>query len=111
MSAKITIVIGDYTYGGNDIISAGQVLSFRQDKLKEDREATMSILSKNLLNAVKELEANEKINPKPQDEPCCQHWVDFAAKTDISKMRVCPLCATPITKERRDKFSKSELPF
>lgn len=113
MGAKITIVIGDYTYGGNDTISVGQMLKFPKSNLEADREKTMSVMTKNLLNAMKELEADEKINPLPKDEPCCQHFGDFADKNDIAKMRVCPLCATPITTERRTKFSKpkAEEPF
>ncbi len=113
MGTKISIVIGDYTYGGNELISVGQVLKFQKSNFDLDREKTMSVITRNLLNAMKELESDEKLNPVPQDEPCCEHFVDFSQKNDINKMKVCPLCATPITKERHAKFDKtgSEVPF
>ena len=104
MSAKIAVVIGDYSNGWGDSIFVQQTLKFSQKNLEADREKTMKVLTSALLTAVKELEADDNINPKPKDEPCCEHFVDFANKNDISKMKMCPLCGSPITKERHSRF-------
>ena len=113
MGAKIAVVIGDYSNGWSEAIFVQQTLKFGQKSLESDREKTMQVLTKALLLAIKELEADEKINPLPKNDPCCEHWSEFASGNDVAKMKVCPLCATPITKERHEKFDnkKNELLF
>jgi len=105
MSAKIAIIIGDYSNGWSDAIIVQDVLPFKTEQLRNDRKAVMAVLSEKLLDVLSVLEGNEVINPKPKDTPCCTSFEEWAmGQTKDSKFNVCPFCSTKITVERRDKY-------
>ncbi len=112
---KLAVIIGDYSNGWSDCI----MVQLHSDKIQQndcmkDRESTMNILNKHAIEALSELENNDKINPKPNDEPCCEKFEEWAKETDIKvgkDMAVCPMCLTKISDERKKKYFKNAKVF
>ncbi len=106
---KVALILGDYSNGCSDSIQVQVVtntLTIKQ--FSNDREFVTKVLSKHLNAAVNELDANEKINPKPKDEPCCEKFKEWAGTlTEMDKeVAFCPYCQTVISPERKKLFIK-----
>ena len=106
MSTKAALILGDYSNGWGDAVIVQLVTKFPKiDSLNADREFVTKVMSKHLNDTITELEGNEKINPLPLDETCCdkfQEWAKDLEKT--SSCLLCPFCGVRISDERRKKF-------
>lgn len=100
---KIRMEAGSY---GNEVAVEHQ--TERSLQLSEDRDFVNAVFNKAIIQAITQLESNEKINPKPKDEPCCNSFDKMAGCSDnrkwLESMVFCPFCNTQITKERKDKY-------
>lgn len=107
---KAALILGDYSNGWSDSIMVQTVTNIPNIKqFNADREFVGAVLSKHLHEAVKELEANDKINPKPLDELCCAGFEMWAKDQKVqADYAFCPFCKTAITKERRQKYFVKE---
>jgi hypothetical protein len=102
MSAKIIIAIGEYPSATGDVLVQGSV-KFHSEKTRQDRAGVMAVLNEHLIAITESLEGNERINPRPLDEPCCDEFSAGAKGVPWDAQR-CPYCGKEITDERREKF-------
>jgi hypothetical protein len=69
----------------------------------------LEIIQSELMHAQEALILDDHINPFPKDEPCCDEFIKWAKDLKSnSSAKMCPFCAIPITKERREKYFKGE---
>jgi hypothetical protein len=110
MSAKIAVIIGDYSNGWSDAQIVQMVGNFseKQCRGEHQREVT-EIMSDACAKVVAAIERNEGICPKPKDEPCCDKFEAWAEGQDFpEKMKLCPFCGTVISVERGAKYFKQK---
>jgi len=82
-----------------------------QKDCAKDRRYAMNVLNEHANSALEDLEKNEKINPLPKDETCCEafeNWAKQFNKTIGKDLKSCPFCKTDITEERRQKYFTKE---
>lgn len=105
MSAKIAVIIGDYSNGWSDAIIVQDVGNFNQKDCAKDRDFVRSVLAQAVGNVINTIEAHEVICPKPQDEPCCDKFKEWAKELlPGTSVKHCPFCGTKITPAREKKF-------
>lgn len=107
MSAKVAVIIGDYSNGWSDAIIIQNVAKFKQSDTNKDLMFTNKVMSEACLNVIKALEANELINPLPEDEPCCEKFEGWAEDQKNDDVKLCPFCGIKITEKRKKKFLRN----
>ena len=97
-------------YGG-DSINAEQVLcaAINNSTISKDR-AIGQRLMEIAISLADEIQRNEKINPQPQDSPCCAEFEKWAKEMSEANMganaKVCAFCGKTISPERKAKYLK-----
>lgn len=105
MSAKVAVIIGDYSNGWSDAQIVQLVGNFTEKELRGDKQSfVLEIMSKACQQVVRSIESDERICPKPKDDPCCAKFEEWAGSKPHSGEKNCPYCGTAITKERGERF-------
>lgn len=104
MSAKVAMIIGDYSNGWNDAIIVQGVATFKQEVCNRDRKTVMDAMTKHVTDFISGIEGNEVFCPTPNDAPCCDKFVAWAKdQAKEAAFACCPCCGKKITDERKAK--------
>ena len=105
MSAKLAVIIGDYSNGWSDAwVVQVPIEGTKQADLAKDRKVVLARMNEAALDIAEFIQHNEKINPVPEDEPCCKDFADWYKTNETAFF--CGKCGKKITAERAEKFKR-----